>query len=1008
MSFFQTSVLNKHLQAQDQGQIKAAYSLFVETFHDTERQQNIRNSNEEQYQEGFLRELFVNVLGYTINPDPSFNLILEKKNVDDARKADGAILRNQKVLAVIELKGTDTKDLEKITEQAFGYKNHQPDCQYVITSNYEKLRFYIHNAVEHLEFSLFDLPFKQFQILWMFLQKDNLLNGLPLLVKKESLQEEENITKRLYEDYATFKQELWQNMVRKNPTIDELLLYKKSQKLLDRFLFILFAEDKGLLPPNSISMNIKQWIKLESMDEYRPLYSRFVKFFGHINNGYIGDGYEIHAYNGGLFQTDELLDGLVIDDALLQKHCLRLSGYDFETEIDTDILGHIFEHSLSDIENVRARLAGIEIDKSKSKRKRDGVFYTPKFITKHIIDITIGKLCRDKKRDLKIVEEEFADAQITRRKTITEKLNNRLKEYREWLLELTICDPACGSGAFLNQTLEFLITEHRRVDELEAQLFGSAIVFQNAERHILENNIYGVDINEESVEIARLSLWLRTAHPGRKLTTLSNNIKTGNSLIDDKEVSGELAFNWRDEFPQVFSNGGFDVVIGNPPYVNSKGENFTDEIKAYLNENYQVASYQIDLYVLFLEKGLSIQKQSGYTSFIVPNSWLNNLYLEPVRRFILSKSAIEEIVSMPPATFADASVDTVIISYRKKEEDSLVRLLDYKNAEFNETGSYHQRKWLASKNAVINLHLTDALAKLINKIQKTSVSLSSFTEIARGVGVYHKRVGHTKELIAANPYQSNRKKDDTFVPYLRGRNLSPWLVSWHNDSFISYGSWLAEPREPKYFEGDRIVLRQIPGIRLIACFVNTQFIADQSVFIAKFPHNSDYKPKAVLSVLSSKLLSFYFRYKYSEFDQLFPKLKLQHFKDLPIATGLKLQNDAFSDVAEIRLNAASTLHHTVSNFISLIQSELGVDHISKKLQHWPEIGFHDFVEELRKQKIKMGLQDKAEWLEFFENKKAEASTLSAKINRIDEQIDTIVYRLYDLTEAEVEIVERGF
>jgi hypothetical protein len=253
MSLFQSSVLNKYIATQDQQLVSAAYESYKSYFFNPHIQENIRNSKEEQFQEGFLRELFVNILGYTINPNPDFNLTTELKNIKDAKKTDGAILKDGKALAVIELKGTDTKDLDKIRDQAFNYKNNQPDCVFVITSNFEKLRFYIHNAVDHEEFHLFGLSKERFGLLWLLMEKENLLNRIPEKIKTESLLVEEQVTKKLYYDYSSFKQSLWQDMVRKNPGVDELLLYKKSQKLLDRFLFIFFAEDKGLLPPNSIS-----------------------------------------------------------------------------------------------------------------------------------------------------------------------------------------------------------------------------------------------------------------------------------------------------------------------------------------------------------------------------------------------------------------------------------------------------------------------------------------------------------------------------------------------------------------------------------------------------------------------------------------------------------------------------------------------------------------------------------------------------------------------------------
>ncbi|MCD4726963.1 MAG: transposase, partial [Pirellulales bacterium] len=343
-------------------------------------------------------------------------------------------------------------------------------------------------------------------------------------------------------------------MVKNSPETDQLLLFKKTQKLLDRFLFIFFAEDSGLLPPNSISRIVKRWIVLQEEDAYKPLYDIFKQYFGYINTGRKGkcSQDDIFAYNGGLFFPDDVLNNIVIDDDVLHLHVMKLTAYDFQSDIDVNILGHIFENSLNEIENVIARLEGKEVDKNKTKRKKDGVFYTPKYITKYIVDNTIGKLCEEKKAKLGVVDEEYAKGRQNRKKETIKKLDKSLQAYREWLLKITICDPACGSGAFLNQALEFLITEHAYIDELQAQLFGASIVFQDVSNHILEKNIFGVDINEESVDIAKLSLWLRTAQKGRKLTSLNNNLKCGNSLIDDAAVAGEKTFNWQKEFPQIF------------------------------------------------------------------------------------------------------------------------------------------------------------------------------------------------------------------------------------------------------------------------------------------------------------------------------------------------------------------------------------------------------------------------------------------------------------------------
>lgn len=409
MAIFQASVLKKFLNQLDIQVVGKAYKQYISYFHDATIQQNIRESKEEQFQAKFLDELFVNILGYTLNPQPNFNLTTEFKNIKNSRKADGAILLNGDAIAVIELKSTKTRDLESIRQQAFDYKANQPGCVYVITSNFEKLRFYINNAVDFEEFDLFSMSYKEFELLYLCLHQTHLLNHTPLKIKEASIHEEEAITKKFYADYSLFKRELFRDIVKKNirnPELRDLeeatgkkVLFKKTQKLLDRFLFIFFGEDRGLLPPNSISKILEQYDSLKKMDAYAPLYERYKKYFAYLNEGWKGQDYEIYAYNGGLFKPDPVLDTIKIDDELLYRHTAHLTKYDFESQVDVNILGHIFEHSLNEIESVNAEIDGVEFDKQKTKRKKDGVFYTPKYITKYIVDNTVGKLCQEKKQE---------------------------------------------------------------------------------------------------------------------------------------------------------------------------------------------------------------------------------------------------------------------------------------------------------------------------------------------------------------------------------------------------------------------------------------------------------------------------------------------------------------------------------------------------------------------------------------------------------------------------------
>ena len=220
---------------------------------------------------------------------------------------------------------------------------------------------------------------------------------IPKLLRQETKFHEEKITKSLYKDYSGFKNGFFENAALNNPQFDKVLLFKKSQKFLDKLLFVLFAEDKGLLNTNSIVSIVEKWqsLKDDAFDNPKPLYY-LVNFF--FNNLYQGKKDQqgktlVPEFGGEIFAPDEILDNLLIDDNVLKDDLLKLSKYDFNTDVDVNILGHIFEHSLSEIEEVEASLNGVIADKTKGKRKKDGVFYTPKYITKYIVDNTLGKLC---------------------------------------------------------------------------------------------------------------------------------------------------------------------------------------------------------------------------------------------------------------------------------------------------------------------------------------------------------------------------------------------------------------------------------------------------------------------------------------------------------------------------------------------------------------------------------------------------------------------------------------
>lgn len=1020
MALFQNSVLKKYLAAEDQSLIKEAFSAYQKYFHHPQVRENIRAAKEEQFQEGFLRELFVKIFGYTINPEPDYNLTTELKNIRDSKKTDGAILKDGNALAVIELKGTDTKDLDKIRDQAFNYKNNQPDCVYVITSNFEKLRFYIDNAVDFVEFNILSMEMEQFKLMWLMLHKDNLLNGLPKKIKEESLIAEEKITKQLYKDYSAFKQELWQDMVAQNPDLDELDLYKKSQKLLDRFLFIFFAEDKGLLPPNSIMEIVNQWVSLKDLDAYVPLYDRFKLYFGYLNTGRVRPGKaQIHAYNGGLFAPDPILDTLQISDSVLDMHVRKLTEYDFESEVDTNILGHIFEHSLNDIENVRAALEGTAVDKSKTKRKKDGVFYTPKYITKYIVDNTVGKLCTEKKAELELVDEEFSKYLSYKTPQAEKKrkaeLKQKLDTYRNWLLQLTICDPACGSGAFLNQVLEFLIAEHRYVDELEAQLFDSPLVLPNVENHILENNIFGIDINEESVEIARLSLWLRTAKKGRKLSSLNSNIKVGNSLIDDPAVAGELAFNWENEFPKVFAKGGFDVVVGNPPYVQS--HSLDEKSKTFIYLAYKTAEYQINTYAVFMERILKILSDFSLYSVIIPNYWLSTQNDSKLRVQIFLENQCIEVLNVF-SVFEDATVDTLILTGRKTLDIKFPKLTtvvaikkDYKLIS-ERLSAIADKLWETSQIFLFDSINDEIKISFEKKLELNGDFLvQEFFEGYQGMKTYEEGKGtppQTREMMNERVYHSLSKIDDSYLPLIGAGNVQRYLTKPFQE-FIKYGPNLAAPRKEEIFIKPRLLVNRILSKEKIDITYEENPLVNNTDVFNFLPRQGKVEfVKPILAILASKLCSTYFRKSNVNLSRAaFPKLNVNNLMSFPIPALNEEKRKFLTSSVDSILKMNETFFELSVLLIDLIKAKFLIEKPSTKLQNWPSLDFQGFLRELKKAKVKLSLAEEAEWMTYFNEQKEKALTLQSEINRLDAEIDQMVYELYGLTEEEIRIVEGG-
>ena len=1034
MPIFQKSIVDKYLRTIDADIIEKAFESFNHIYS-TRKIQRVKKLKEEQYQGLFLNDIFGKVLGYTIDPEVGFNLELEKKNETNSKKADGAILKDDKVISVIELKSNKTKNLESIKEQAFGYKNNHKGCKYVITSNFHKLRFYVDDATEYEEFDLYNLGKEEFKRFYLFLHKEGLLDkDIPNLLKEETKFQEEDISKKLYKDYSSFKYKFFENIAKNNTEYDKLVLFKKSQKFLDRILFVLFAEDKDLIPTNAVSKIIENWSLADDL-LYKPLYKLFLILFDHLNTGHIyKSGYEIPAYNGGLFAPDEVLDNLKVDDDILKDDLLKLSKYDFNTDVDVNILGHIFEHSLSEIEEIEAQLKGEEVDKSKGKRKKDGVFYTPKYITKYIVDNTVGKLCFEKKEELglhldfNVQDYQKSDGSVNKR---GQNLFHTLESYREWLLTLKILDPACGSGAFLNQALSFLIEEHQFIDDLIAELTNTPLRIFDTDKTILENNIFGVDINDESVEIAKLSLWLRTAQKGRKLSNLNKNIKCGNSLIDDVVVAGEKAFNWESEFPEIFANGGFDVILGNPPYVsNWTLSDSNREVVKWLSKEYKDdLTGHWDLFICFISISLRYLKEGGHNSFILPTSFLKEKYGKLIRERIISEQELIEIIDFgEKVIFENVARQTFIYNLRKiNSPDNQVKI----RFGLDDIGTSVPQKFFTTlKNCTYKTNVSSDDIDIYNKLNQNSFKVGELFCVNVGVVAHSSPkspIQFKKDDVIHNEYKNGYKK------YVIGPNLSRYSILFE-DHYMDYENNKEYFHRPKFsllFESKKIILRRTSGNNnsIIACYDEEQFFTNDSIMhlvrwsdeILKYQKpdkrwtidtGANIDEQFVLSILCSKLMTYYFSKFLSTdtlqgaYSSIYPE-DVREFPIVRIESGIQNQ---LSELGKKMQELNVSFQKSSRLFLDYFMVDIDLEKPSKKLQNWFDLEFNEFLSELNKalkkqSREKLSKMEELEWMEVFQAKKQIVQDLRFEIDKTDLEIDQMVYELYGLTSEEILIVE---
>lgn len=692
-------------------------------------------------------------------------------------------------------------------------------------------------------------------------------------------------------EIESWREQLAKNIALRNPDLSNRELNFSVQKTIDRIIFLRICEDRG----------IEDYGELMALQNGVNIYARLLQKFKSADD----------KYNSGLFHfkdeknrpgtPDDLTTLLNIDDKVLKDIFRNLyypeCPYEFSV-LGADILGQVYEQFLGKVIRLTAgHMAKVE-DKPEVK-KAGGVYYTPTYIVNYIVKNTVGKLVENKKP--KQVE------------------------------KLKILDPACGSGSFLLGAYQFLLDWHLNfytkeenpeilLNKKESPVYvsesGEYKLTTSERKRILLNNIYGVDIDSQAVEVTKLSLLLKVLEgeteqsltnqlsmfKQRALPDLADNIKCGNSLIgydfyeqdeirfsDDEKIMINT-FGWSEEYSEIMKDGGFDIILGNPPWIDIKG--LEPRVVDYYFDKYSGSENRINVFATFIEKSVLLLNKSGLLGFITPSSYLTQSSYKNLRIFLYDTGSLYEIVRLPDKVFKKVIAETVISLFSKKnQKQCLVKIFDA-NQNINSIKDektlrlFDNDIWGNNENKVIDIFTNDCERKIISKIAHNSVELNKICDFSLGITPYDKYRGHSQAEIKNRVFHSTKKINKYYKPLLAGSNIKRYSVKWDNKEYIKYGNWLGAPRDKKFFVDSRILVRQIISgnpLRIYAGFTTEEFYNTQSIFNIILKPESDISIIYLLAIINSKLMTFYHRKKFlDEAKNVFQKILIQDAKQFPI------------------------------------------------------------------------------------------------------------------------------
>ena len=690
---------------------KDRISELITKYNQIKQSGEIKKYNEERTKTDFIQPLFESLGWNTQNRLNRNNSVspeetISKKRVDYGFRINGI---PKFFLEAKSLKEDDIHNNPKYVTQAIDYA-WMKSCSWAILTNFETLAVYnadwkSSNLYGNLLFILHPNDFltdDRFKMLSKAGFERNELDKEALKYGKKQMKNK--IDKQLLLDMIRFREILSKDIVKNNQdkhlTQDDI--DESVQRILDRLIFIRNAEDRGL-EENQLQSNVRQWYsrgKGHLLKEISRIYADYDR-----------------NYNSKLF-SHHLCDDLYIENEALKEVIEGLNQskdnsyrYDFSI-IESDVLGNIYEQYLGNILKSTPKRAKLE--ESKTHRKEQGIYYTPSYIVDYIVKNTVGEFI----------------------KTHTP----------EEIKKVRILDPACGSGSFLIRAYKELENYWLHNSDF-AQTTLDSEEFYSKKVEILKNNIFGVDLDPKAVEIAQLNLLLQISERKQRLPILQNNIKVGNSLIDDPSIS-DRAFKWEEEFSEIMKEGGFDIVIGNPPY----GAELSEKERGWVSRSYSYSQSYKNTALIFIEKSLNLSKNDGKFGMIVPKSLAYSQEWENGRKLVRDK--LNRVVDVSKA-FEDVLLEQLILILEKNNTSSNYIL---ENINYHNSLSI-AKKYIDLTDSII-LHDNPQDFEIFKMMIKSTKRLRDISKTSRGI-----------------PFQKYVVKIPTKYKILRGRDITRYHYS---------------------------------------------------------------------------------------------------------------------------------------------------------------------------------------------------------------------------------------